>query len=159
MNKVKIELKWTGIYFLLILVWMFLERISGLHDEHIALHPLVTMFFLIPAIAVYVLAIRDKKRQLGGRLTYKEGLISGLILTLGITILSPVAQWVISYVITPDFFTNAISASVELGYYSNTAEAEAYFNFENYLKQSVQGSLMFGVIKSLIIPLFLRSKA
>jgi len=66
---------------------------------------------------------------------------------------------VISYVITPDFFTNAITASVELGYYSNTAEAEAYFNFENYLKQSVQGSLMFGVIKSLIIPLFLRSKA
>jgi hypothetical protein len=45
------------------LLWMGVERLIGLHDEHIASHAIYTNFFAIFAIAIYVFALRDKKKS------------------------------------------------------------------------------------------------
>ena len=62
MSKYKIELKWGIIFTLMMLVWMVLEKIAGLHDEHIDKHAIYTNFVAIPAIIVYVLALLDKRK-------------------------------------------------------------------------------------------------
>lgn len=159
MKNIKIELKWTIIFVLLSLIWMILEKVSGLHSRYIDYHLYLTNLFAIPAVWLYVLALKDKKKKYyGGNMSYLQGLISGILLTVFIAILSPLTQWVTSFVITPEYFPNVIKRSVEIGYYSTTEEAEANFNYANYAKQGVIGALVMGLLTTLIVMVFVRSK-
>ena len=90
MKKIKIEIKWAIIFTIMVLVWMFMEKLTGLHSDHIDKHPIYTNFIFIPTIVIYVLALLDKrKNDYNGIMTYKQGFISGLTITLIVTILSP----------------------------------------------------------------------
>ncbi len=159
MAKIKIEIKWGFIFIIVSLLWMVLEKLCGLHSKHIDKHQYLTMLFMIPAIWVYVLALKDKKKHYyNGVMSYKQGFISGLIITLIVALFSPLTQWIISSVITPEYFPNVIEYSLQSGYHKTREEAEAYFNLENYMKQSVIGALMMGIVTTAIVALFVRSK-
>jgi len=138
---------------------MVLEKLSGLHSTHIDYHLYLTNLFAIPAILVMVLALKNKKRSFyNGQMTYQQGLVSGVILSLIIALLSPLTQWITSYVITPEYFPNVIKRSVELGYYTTTEEARANFNFKNYAIQGAIGALVMGFVTTAIAMIFIRSK-
>jgi len=159
MKKITIEIKWGIIFFLMMLVWMFLEKISGLHSIYIDQHMIYTNLVAIPSIAVYVLALLDKKRNYyGGTMNYLDGLISGLIITFVVTILSPLSLLITTYVITPEFFPNAIAFAVESGKMTQT-EAEKYFSVNNYMIQGLMGAPVMGVITSVIVAFFTRTKS
>lgn len=160
MKKIKIEIKWAIIFIAMSLLWMLLEKLSGLHSTHIDKHMYLTNLYAIPAIVVYVLALKDKKkRDYSGVMTYAQGLISGLIITAIVALFSPLTQWIISTVITPEYFPNVIAYSVETGYHQSVEEAEAYFNLNNYIVQSVFGALIMGVITSAIVAIFTKTKS
>lgn len=159
MKNRKIEIKWAFIFIAMTLLWMVLEKLSGLHGKYIDYHLYLTNLYAIPAIWVYVLALKDKKKHnYSGQITYTQGFISGLIITIIIALLSPLTQWIISYVITPEYFPNVIKRSVELGYYKTTSEAEANFNYKNYAIQSSVFALIMGIVTSAIVMLFLQTK-
>lgn len=159
MSNLKIEIKWAIIFTVVTLIWMVLERVSGLHDKYIDYHLYLTNLFAIPAIWMMVSELRDKKKNFyNGQITYKQGLLSGIILSVFIALLSPLGQWVTTYVITPEYFPNVIKRSIELGYYSTTAEAEANFNYKNYAIQGAVGALMMGILTTAIAMIFLRTK-
>ena len=158
--KFKTEFKWAIIFAVVALLWMVLEKLVGLHDEHIDKHLYLTNLFIIPAIIVYVLALKDKKNNdFGGQMSYKQGLISGVIITLIITTLSPLTQWITSTIITPEYFPNVIQHSVKTGFHSSLEEAEAYFNLQNYIIQGLIGGSIMGVITSAIVAFFVKSKS
>ena len=159
MKNIKIELKWAIIFSIAGLVWMVLEKLTGLHDKYLDYQMYLTNLFAIPAIYIMILALKEKKRKdYAGTMTYIQGLISGSILSLIIALLSPLTQWITSYVITPEYFTNVIKRSVELGYYSTTAEAQANFNYENYALQGAIFAFFIGVVTTAIAMVFIRSK-
>lgn len=159
MKNLKIEIKWAFLFIAMTLLWMLLEKISGLHGKYIDYHPYLTNLFAIPAIWIMVLALKDKKKNFyNGKMSYKQGLVSGIIISLIITLFSPLSQWVISNVITPEYFPNVIKRSVELGYYKTTAEAEASFNYKNYAVQSTIFAFIMGVATTAIIMIFIRTK-
>jgi len=159
MNAIKIELKWAFLFTIMSLGWIFLEKITGLHDEHIAYHPYFTWFFFIPAILFYVMAISErKKKYYKSHFKYKNAFVSGLILTLIITLLAPLGQYISVEYISPEYFENAIKASVEAGYYSSESEARAVFNTPNYMLQSTVFALFSGIVITLIVGIFVRSK-
>lgn len=159
MNNLKIEIKWAILFTSVGLLWMVLEKLSGLHDTYIDYHIYLTNLFAIPAIIVMVLALKDKKKNTySGQMSYKQGLISGIYLSLFICLLSPLAQWITSYIISPEYFPNVIKRSVEIGYYKTTAEAEANFNYTNYAIQGAIGALFMGFLTTAIAMLFIKSK-
>lgn len=159
LQKYAIEIKWAFIFLGMTLAWMLLEKLSGLHGKYIDYHLYLTNLFAIPAVWVYVLALKDKKKQYyGGQMNYKQGFVSGLIITVIVTLFSPLSQWIISNVITPEYFPNVIKRSVEIGYYKTTAEAEANFNYANYAKQSTIAALVMGLVTSAIVAFFVRTK-
>lgn len=159
MNKFKIELKWALIFAIMTLLWMVLEKVTGLHGKYIDYHLYLTNLYAIPAIWVMVLALKDiKKSFYSGQMTYRQGLISGVIISIIIALISPLTQWIISYVITPEYFPNVIKRSVEIGYFKTTAEAEANFNYPNYAKQSAIGALIMGIMTTAIAMIFIKSK-
>ena len=158
MKKFAIEIKWAILFAVVLMVWMFGERLSGLHDEHIDKHAVVTNFFAIVAIAVYVVALLDKrKNDFNGKMTWIQGFISGLIITLGVTILTPLTQYLTVEVITPHYFDNMIRYAVESGLQTQE-EAESYFNLQNYMIQSIIATPVMGLATSAIVAIFTRKK-
>lgn len=159
MKKLATELKWAIIFTIVGLLWMVLEKVTGLHGKYIDYHMYLTNLFAIPAIWMMVLALKEKKaRYYTGNMSYSQGFISGVILSVFIAILSPLSQWVTSYVITPEYFPNVIQRSVELGYFATTEEAAANFNYENYAIQGAIGALVMGIITTSIAMIFIRTK-
>jgi len=159
MKKIKIEIKCAIIFVVMTLIWMFLEKLAGLHDEHIDKHSIYTNFIAIPAIAIYVFALLDKRKNFyKGAMTYKQGFISGLIITAIVTVLSPLTQYITSTIITPEYFPNMIRYSVETGKMTQQA-AEDYFNLKNYLVEIVIGTPVMGVMTTAIVAIFTRKKS
>ena len=81
------------------------------------------------------------------------------ILSIIISLISPLTQWITSYVITPAYFANVILRSVELGYYQTIADAQANFNYKNYAMQGMVGALVMGMLTTAIAMIFLRTKS
>lgn len=159
MKNIKIEIKWAIIFSVVSLLWMLLEKLCGLHGEHIDYHMYLTNLFAIPAIIMMVMALKDKKKNFyNGQMTYKQGMISGTIVSVIIAILSPLTQWISSSVISPEYFPNIIKRSVELGYYRAIEDATAEFNYANYAVYSFFGALMMGILTTAIVMLFLKNK-
>ena len=157
MQNLKIEFKWAIIFSIMGLVWMLLEKLSGLHSKYIDYHLYLTNLFAIPAIIVMVLALKNKRdKYYNGQMTYKQGLICGTILSLFIALISPLTQWITSFVISPEYFPNVIKRSVELGYYKTTAEAKSHFNFKNYAIQGAIGAFIMGVVTTAIAMIFIK---
>lgn len=156
MNKYQTELKWALIFTGMMFLWMIGERLTGLHDVHIDKHPIVTNFIAIPAIIIFVLALREKRdKDLGGEMTWIQGLVSGLIISIIIAVLSPVMQYITHTYVSPQYFENAIAFSVDGGY-TTREEAESFFNLKSYMVQGAVGSIIMGLVTSAIVALFLR---
>lgn len=158
MKNISIEIKWAIIFVLMSLAWMVLEKSLGWHDEHIDQHAVFTNFFAIPAILVFVFALRDKKKSYyRGNITYLQAFLSGLIISVIIMVLTPFAQYITLEYITPDYFTNVIEYSVSSGELTQQ-EAEDWFNLKSYFIQATIGALIMGVITSAIVAIFIKSK-
>lgn len=158
LKNFKTEIKWAVIFVIAALVWMLLERVAGLHDTHIDKHAVYTNFFAIPAIAVYVLALLDKRKSdYGGVMNYKQGFLSGLIITAIVTVLSPLTQLITSTVITPEYFSNIIEYSVQQGEMTRQA-AEEYFNLRSYIVQGLIGAPVMGVMTTAVVAFFTKKK-
>lgn len=153
-----IEIKWGLVFVIMMLVWMYIEKTVGLHDEYIGDHAIYTNFIAIPSILVYVLALLEKRRKyFDNVMSWKQGFISGMVITAVVVILTPFSQLIIHELITPEYFENVISYAVEKGEMTQTA-ADAYFNFTNYLWQSVFGALIMGVLTSALVAVFVKRK-
>lgn len=156
MKKYRIELKWALIFVAMTLVWMLLERLAGLHGEHIGQHPTYTNLIAIPAIAIYVLALLEKrKKAFDGKMTWQQGFVTGLIISVIVAALSPLTQLIVSKVITPDYFPNAIKHAVTSGKMDQTT-AETYFNLQSYILQGIIGALVMGLLTSALVAIFTR---
>lgn len=158
MKNIKIEIKWGIIFVVMMLLWMVLEKLAGLHDNNIDKHYIFTNFVAIPAIAVYVFALLDKRKNFyNGSMSYKQGFISGLIITLIVTVISPLTQYITSTIITPDYFKNIIDYSVKENKMTRE-DAESYFNLSSYMVQTIIFTPVMGIITTAIVAIFTRNK-
>ena len=154
MKEYSLEIKWGLIFSIMMLLWMFIERSVGLHDDLIAHHATYTNLIAIPAIAIYVFALLEKRRvYYQGKMTYWQGFKTGLLITLVVTILTPLTQWITLSFITPQYFENVIAYAVENDKMT-LQEAKDYFNFKSYMIQSVLGAPIMGIVTSGIVAAF-----
>ncbi len=158
MKNYQIEIKWGILFVVMTLVWMLIEKLTGLHDIHIDKHPTFSNFIAIPAIAIYVLALLDKKKNYyHGRMTYKQGFISGLVITAIVALISPLTQYISLTLITPHFFENAIQYAISKNIMT-AEEANNEFNLKNYIVVGFIGSVVIGIITAAIVAIFTKSK-
>lgn len=158
MKKITIEIKWGILYSIATLVWMIIENSVGLHDEHINKQALYTNLFGLIAILIYTLSIREKKYlYFKGEMTWQQGFISGVVLSLVISLISPIVQYITYTFISPNFFTNYINYAVA-NKIQTQAQAEVYFSIKSYMIQSVFGGFSMGIIIAAIVALFLKTK-
>jgi hypothetical protein len=150
MQKFTVEIKWGIIFIISGLLWVWLEKLFGLHDVYVAQHPLYTNLFGIIAVTLFVFALLEKRRKFfNGTMTWKEGFTSGVIMTIVITLLSPLAQYITYTLITPEYFDNIIEHTLQ-NTPMNREEAENYFSLRSYILQATFGALTMGVVTSAI---------
>ena len=158
MRNLLIEFKWAIVFTIAMLAWMLLEKTLGWHDEYIENHYLLTLLYIPVAVLFYILEMREKRRRyFNGTMTWLQGFLSGLMLSVFITILSPIAQYITLEYITPNFLSNMITHAVQSGS-ATQAEAEAYFNIQSYMVQAAIGAIAMGTITSAFVAIFVRKK-
>ncbi len=158
MTKYRIEIKWAIIMVITTLLWMMLEKALGFHDARIEQHVWFTNLIDVPIILIFVLAMMEKRKKVyDGKLTYMQGFMTGVILTILVTIVSPLTQYITSTYITPDFFVNMKEHSVRTGMMT-AEEAGNYFTLQNYMIQVLLFTPILGIVFSAIIALFTRKK-
>lgn len=158
MKKIAIEIKWGILFSIATLAWMIVEKSVGLHDVYISKQSIYTNLFGIIAIIIYALAIREKKNVFfQGSLSWRQGFISGVVLSIVIAVLSPIVQYITYTYISPDFFTNITRYAVEKKVLT-PEQAAINFSLNSYMLQGVFGSLSMGVITAAIVAFFIKNK-
>lgn len=159
MKKRLIEIKWGLIFVIMMLLWMYFEKAMGWHDVNIADHATYTNLVAIPSILIYVFALIDKrKKHFDNVMSWKQGFISGLIITAVVVILTPLSQLITHELITPDYFENVSAYAVNQGQMTNE-EALQYFNLSSYLWQAMIGAALLGIVTSALVALFVRKSS
>lgn len=158
MKQYYTEIKWGFVFTGVALLWMVFEKLMGWHSSNISSHATMTNLFAIPAIAIYILALLDKRKtDYSGTMSWKQGVVSGLIVTVVIALLSPLAQLITHTIISPEYFPNITKHTAETSQFTQE-EAAAYFNLKNYILQSIIGALIMGVATSAVIAILTRKK-
>jgi hypothetical protein len=158
MKKFTIEFKWAVIMVIVFLAWMTLEKQLGFHDEKIKWQLFFTMLFIFPNFLLYYLALSDKKKNYyNGIMNWKQGFISGVVLSFIVVIFSPITQFITHEFITPNYFDKLIALSVESKRLT-LEEAKAYFNLTAYIWQNISSGLSFGVVIAALIAYLFKPK-
>lgn len=158
MNKFKTEIKWGFIFTGFALLWAYIEKQLGWHTDQVSEHLIYTNLFGVVAIAIYVFALKDKKQtDYKGVITWKEGFISGIVLSAVIAILSPATQYITYVYISPEYFSN-ITEYIEGAGKMTQENAEEYFNINNYIRQGIFTSLSMGVVTAAIVSFIIKNK-
>jgi len=150
MKNVKIELKWAIIFTLTTLAWMLLEKTLGFHDERIENYWWLILLYLPVAFFIYILAMRETRRRVyKGVMTWRQGFLSGLLMAVFVTLLSPLAQYVTHNYITPEYFESVRDYSVT-NEFLTLEQANNYLNITSYRWQAVIGSFLGGIATAAI---------
>lgn len=158
MKKFTIEIKWTVVFTLSVIVWAILEKSLGYYDQKIASHGSFSFLFALVAFTLYFLAIYDKKKHFFmGNMEWRQGFISGSVLTVFITLLTPLSQYIIHATIAPEFFGNYITYTVEKEIMTEEM-AQSYYNLTSYITQTVFFALSVGIVTAAIVSFFLKNK-
>lgn len=150
MKNYRQEIKWGLLFVAMQLLWMTGEKLSGLHDVHIEQHALYTNLIAIPAMLLYLAAFLAIRKNAGGCLRFAHAMRSGMVITLVVTLLSPLTQYLTVAVISPDYFANASAFAVENSLMTD-AEAADFFNLNHYLMLTLVSTPIMGLLTSLII--------
>jgi len=139
-------------------IWFCLEYVSGLQDRYIDYHLYITNFaFLIPLIGIHWSLKKRFYSFAPGEFQMKDGLMSGVIVSVTAAFLTLPLLWGFFTYINPDFFNSMIAGAVKHAMLDggNTIraiqDAQDYFKLDSYLIQTFTGTLMFGLLISLIV--------
>jgi hypothetical protein len=157
MKKFAIEIKWGIRYTFLWIFWLYIEKSSGYYDVKINDQALYSLLFTFVILFVYYVAIKEKKKDFfKDDMSWKQGCVTGIFLTIVMAILTPFCQIIFHKAIAPEFFPNMIEYSISKG--NSRETAENYFNLLSYITQSVFSTLSLGVVISAVVALFLQTK-
>ena len=153
MKTYKFEIKWAIVFALMTIVWMLIEKLAGLHDQHIENHAFYTKLLSIPALIVFILAMMDKRKNFYFNVfSFKKAFNMGIVLTSMIVVLIPIIYLIVLKVISPDYLTNASEYAISSGN-MNEMEARNYFDFNSILLFGIITSLFSGLIISALAAL------
>lgn len=148
------ELKWAVIFSVGMVAWVFMERIFGLHDQH--LHALqssrhaVMVFLMI----CYIAGLSERWRTCpDGRMLYWDGLVSCVTMTILVLLfMVPVNQFTLT-IVSPDLVFNQaqyeIANTLYVDYEVIERNAVANYNIAYFTH-----FILYGVGLSLFLPLF-----
>lgn len=146
-NHIKYALIMTAI----IVVCLMLMEVTG-QNKTFDHSPFAFIFTMIAPVIVWYLGIRAKKKQLKGKLSYKQGVMEGLKIGIVYGVISPFIFLAYYLLVNP-----GIIAYVRTVYQMRSTTSDMTVIFVDLVVQFA-ASIVFGLIYGLIFSIFLRSK-
>lgn len=154
MKKFEIEIKWSVIFAVTYLIWMFFERALGFHSTKATAEPLFNLLFIPVSIVIFIFALRDKKaKYYQGKMDWKQGFGSGIVLSFLTALTTSIVLYITFNLVSPNFFETAISMS------KNKELAEFNYNIQAFVKNNIFDKLSFGVVYAAVISYFSQTKS
>lgn len=151
MRYIKVEIKWTIIAILTIIVWASLERIFGFHGKYIDYYTIASSLVVIPLAFIFYYALKEKGRIIfAQKMLYDQALGTGLMLTMFIILLLPLAHLLQTTVISPHYLDSMKRFSIETHVYS-AEDADKNFSFGGSLLHQILFFSISGAVISLIV--------
>ena len=158
LKRIHVELKWAINFGIAFLLWIIIEKSSGLHDRRITDYTLYTNVFILITVCIYFVALLDKKKNVyQGNMSQSQGFISGILLTLFIGLLTPFLLRISLTYISPDFFSSMKSFMVSSKKMS-TSQVNLYYNYRSFLLQTLFLNFSLGILSSAIFSFSLGTK-
>lgn len=157
MEKFGIELKWAALATLLSCVWAFGEKQLGMHQDFSNGFTSLMLFYLVQSLMIFGAFIDKKKNYFENNWSFGQAFKFGMFLTGMLTILSPLAQYIIYTSISPDYFSNII-AYRSAKYPESATNFAEYYTLESQIRQSVQSALSIGIVFSALFAYILKTK-
>jgi tetrahydromethanopterin S-methyltransferase subunit B len=137
---------------------MTLEKETGYHDINIKWQPVFNLLFIFPTFILYVLALLEKKKKYyHDQMSWKQGMIAAIIMSFIIVIFSPISQFIVHEIISPDFLENTINFTVKQKKLTLT-EAKEYTTLTSSIWKNISDGLSFGVVIGAIVAYLIQSK-
>lgn len=158
MSNVKIEAKWGIILGLVTFVVFFLSKILGWQtaatfDKHLSI---AFGAFLIGNLGCLFLGLKEKReKDLGGVMTYIQGIKSGAIITVIAAIMGSLLLFVFANFLNPNFLPAMTEFSISKG----EMEAGQVMTITAFLSQFFTHSLIIGIVFSAIVAFFTKKTA
>lgn len=158
MKKFTIEFTWAVIFTLASLLWTALEKALGYHDEKIGSQMIFAWLFGIPAFIIYFFAIKDKRSHFyGGNALWQQLFLSGVVMSVFVALMSPLAQYISTTIISPDWIKNSIKHYVEVKKMPEE-NAKLLFSRNGLILQGISNGISAGVIISAVVALLLKTQ-
>lgn len=159
MKNFSIEFKWAAIATLVALIWVFIEKMLGFHDEKIRYEMGFALLFNAILILIYWLEIKQKKNEFyNGIITLRQAFMTGIVTCILITVFYPLVQYTAFYQISPDFIDRLTQVIIE-DERMTLEEAQKNISFDMFLRNGISGNLSFGIVCSAVIAYFIQSKS
>lgn len=143
------ETKWAIIASIVVFIWLIIEKLLGLQTaENFSTWAIVDISAsIIIFIVVYYLFCREKREtDYNGIMTWQEGFWAAAIMTLIFIPVSTLLIYLFAKLINPDFVHILAEKSTE-----GSIGIDPYGSF---LKQHVFSAIVFGLLFSLLFPIF-----
>jgi hypothetical protein len=149
-----IAIKWGVIYALLTLFWLSIESLVGLHDDFLRYRVVLTNIKYIPLFLIYFGCLRAyRQSRTDEAYPYSSAFLDGLKLTTTATLFSIPAQYISLRFFVPDFLSK-MQAEMTQEQWMTIAEATKYFEFQNYMIQSILAVPATGLMITAVVALF-----
>ena len=90
-------------------------------------------------------------------MSWKQGMITAIIISFIIVFLSPITQFIIHEIISPDFLKNTINYTVSQKKLTLT-QAKEYTTLTSSIWKNISDGLSFGVVIGAIVAYLIQSK-
>jgi hypothetical protein len=158
MKQFSVEFRWAFTFLLAQTLWIMFEKTLGFHGDKIQYQPLFSMLFNFILIAIYVLAIRDKKKKIyNNQMTWQEGFVSGLMLTLIIALFTTMTEYTKHNVISP-YLLEDMKDLILAENRMTVEDANNYFSFSKTLSNTIFFTISIGVLITSIVAWIMKSK-
>jgi hypothetical protein len=101
--------------------------------------------------------LEKKKKYYQDQMSWKQGIISAIIISFIIVFFSPVTQFIIHEFISPNFLENTINYTV-ISKKLTLAEAKEYTTLTSSIWKNISDGLSFGVVIGAIVAYLIQSK-
>jgi TctA family transporter len=88
-------------------------------------------------------------------MNWAQGFVTGTIISLGISILSPIVQYITYEFFSPNYFHNAILNAIKIKSMTEI-NARNFFNLKSYIIQGFLGGISMGIVTGGIVAYFLQ---
>lgn len=157
MEKFGIEIKWAAIITLALCAWGLIEKKMGWHHDFSNIIISLLLQYLLIILLLFIAFIDKKRNFYNNQWTFKQAFKFGLFLTGLLTILNPLAQYILYESISPDYFENIIEYQLAKGR-STREELLSIHNIDLKIREGVTNTLSIGVIFTAMFAFILKNK-